>query len=145
MDEKNQTVYLGIPNDFVAQQVKKFFNKDLGIAIKQHFNPQYTISYTIYPALQAGDHDLQLDLKKLLQVHITDKHPQHSLEAAHRLDESTKATMTSYFGILFEKRFSFDNFVVGANSQLAYSAAEAVAREPGKAYNPLFIYGDVGL
>lgn len=41
--------------------------------------------------------------------------------------------------------FSFDNFVVGNSNQFAYAASLAVAQKPGKAYNPLFIYGATGL
>lgn len=42
-------------------------------------------------------------------------------------------------------RYSLSNFIVGSDSQLAYSACEAVCKNPGKSYNPLYIYGDVGL
>ncbi len=42
-------------------------------------------------------------------------------------------------------RFSFDSFVVGSSNRFAYSACLAVAESPAKAYNPLFIYGQVGL
>ncbi|MCS7243692.1 MAG: chromosomal replication initiator protein DnaA [Candidatus Calescibacterium sp.] len=41
--------------------------------------------------------------------------------------------------------FNFDNFVVGNSNQFAYAASLAVAQKPGKAYNPLFIYGSTGL
>jgi len=42
-------------------------------------------------------------------------------------------------------RYTFQNFVVGSNNELAYSATMAVIQELGKKYNPLFIYGGVGL
>lgn len=43
------------------------------------------------------------------------------------------------------ERYTLDKFIVWPDSQLAHSACEAVTKNPGKSYNPLYIYGDVGL
>ena len=46
---------------------------------------------------------------------------------------------------LFNPKNTFETFVVGNNNNFAYAAAQAVAQAPGKSYNPLFLYGGVGL
>jgi len=47
--------------------------------------------------------------------------------------------------IILDDRFGFDTFVVGSSNQFAHAASLAVANQPGTAYNPLFVYGGVGL
>jgi len=46
---------------------------------------------------------------------------------------------------LFKPKYTFENFVVGSSNQFANAACLAVANNPGKVYNPLFVYGGVGL
>ena len=54
-----------------------------------------------------------------------------------RFDWSTAAQLNP--------RYTFDAFVIGSGNQFARAAAEAVAERPSKAYNPLFLYGGVGM
>ncbi|WP_456392535.1 chromosomal replication initiator protein DnaA [Nitratifractor sp.] len=46
---------------------------------------------------------------------------------------------------LLNPSFTFESFIVGSSNQFAYTTAKSVAEKPGKQYNPLFIYGGVGL
>src|ERR1035437_9819462 len=43
------------------------------------------------------------------------------------------------------ERYTFENFVVGDGNELAYAACQAIVQNPGKKYNPLFVYGGVGI
>ena len=51
----------------------------------------------------------------------------------------------TYISAPLNPKYVFENFVIGNSNQLAYAAAVAVADAPGIAYNPLFLYGNVGL
>src|SRR5690348_2901455 len=52
---------------------------------------------------------------------------------------------TQSHDLSFNPKNTFETFVVGHNNNFAYAAAQAVAQSPGKSYNPLFLYGGVGL
>jgi chromosomal replication initiator protein len=72
-------------------------------------------------------------------------HPAAPLQVKARIEEvaSEKNSAAHDFG--FNPKNTFDTFVVGNNNNFSYAAALAVAQAPGKSYNPLFLYGGVGL
>lgn len=138
IDEKEKTIYLGVPNEFISSQVKKFFNKHLNTAIQEVFNPHYKIKVTIHESFHSGNHDLQLNLKKILGI-------KENTENTKNLELPIKEKLTEFLWILFDPKFRFENYVVWSNNQLAFSAGKQVAEKPGIVYNPLFIYWSVWL
>ena len=59
--------------------------------------------------------------------------------------ESSGVPYQSNLSANLKSEYTFDNFIVGDSNRFAFTAARAVAEKPGKAYNPLFLYGKSGL
>jgi chromosomal replication initiator protein len=82
--------------------------------------------------------ELSLPLKQVVyQVAVSQPEP--------RLSESREPEPVFSPSISLNPKFTFDSFVVGTCNQFAHAAAQAVASRPSKSYNPLFIYGGVGM
>jgi chromosomal replication initiator protein len=80
-------------------------------------------------------------VRVILQVNEKSAKPHAELPLKKEIHERDKPQRTNN---LVEK-YTFENFVIGASNQFAHAACVAVANQPGDNYNPLFIYGGVGL
>lgn len=130
LDSGEDTVVLGVPNDFAAIWI--------------HDNYLDLISQRL--RLAAG-RMITVSLKKSSESGLAAAIP--ALEPKTRLATPAKRTVryderSAAAGSL-NPRNTFENFVVGSNNQLAHAAALAVAQAPAQAYNPLFIHGSTGL
>jgi chromosomal replication initiator protein len=75
---------------------------------------------------------------------VTASEPEKSVAPVPRpVRERIIKPRQSYNG--FNPRYTFDRFVIGSGNRFAHAAARAVAQSPGRAYNPLFLYGGTGL
>lgn len=129
------------PNRFVLQWVKDRFNKKIEQFARELQLNDIQIDFVIanIEAEQADKASEKLSDKIQTELTKMAKHPLDAKPAGKKTVEATKVVSG------LNSAFNFDNYVTGRANQLARAAAMQVAENPGAAYNPLFIYGGVGL
>ncbi len=138
-------LYIVAPNRFVMQWVKERFLKK----IQQFADELQLVDIKIEFALSNAE--TELETKALVKptatkasVNTVIEHIESKFHAkASAIVKSVVTNNVEASGL--NSSFNFDNYVTGRANQLARAAAIQVAQNPGMAYNPLFIYGGVGL
>jgi len=87
-------------------------------------------------------HFFEMELRVKPVIHITTG---SSLEIANAKKMGTIEAKSSLKSTILNPSFTFESFIVGESNQFAYNAAKRVTEQPGMVYNPLFLYGGVGL
>lgn len=122
---EDSTAQLGVPNKFFGDWLNQHYGSLLTEAVSAARGGEATaITFVIFHKQ-------------------TSKQPETSGGTAATSRQN--AASRSKRGIQLNPKYTFKNFVVGAGNQFAHAACMAVAEQPAKAYNPLFIYGDTGL
>ena len=132
---KDGVVTIGVPNIFVKNQLEKKFNDLVVETLTKNGLKPDKVEYKIY----AGSSS-----EPVKEEPVVLKNPAGAsnqvLPKAPRISSVTHSYRQG-----LNERYNFDNFVVGASNELAYAACQAIVAEPGMKYNPLFIYGGVGI
>lgn len=122
-------VTVAAPNIFVKQQLETKFNKQITESLKKNGVNARHITYSI-----VGSNNRKTTRAAEVAAPIV---------AASTAKREIKAPRPAPPSL--NPRYTFQNFIVGSSNDLAYAACQAVAANPGTKYNPLFLYGGVGL
>ena len=112
-----------VPNQFFREWLLQNYLGVIRDAVEEVAGARLRISFTIDESIQ----------------------PRSEPPEARRTRSARTAPLLPQEGIQLNDRYTFVSFVVGPANQLAHAAAVAVNESPGRTYNPLFIYGSVGL
>ena len=124
----NGVVSIAVPNIFAKQQFETKFDPQIRQSLKNNGIDVSQTTYVIRGAKPKKVADTVSPLAEAVKDH-----------------QKKVQKQTQEVGTGLNPRYTFETFIVGGSNDLAYAAAQAVASNPGTKYNPLFLYGGVGL
>ncbi|MBU1177960.1 chromosomal replication initiator protein DnaA [Patescibacteria group bacterium] len=137
ISKKDGEFIIGVPNAFTREWLQNKYHKNISRALQNITSERITRIEYILRSSQIAEGNLIQDISQ--KSSPTKGQPVVTLN----VPKGNKAYDQG--GNRINTKYTFDSFVVGGNNELAHAAAIASAEKPGSAYNPLFIYGGVGL
>jgi chromosomal replication initiator protein len=131
---KNQTISFSVPTKFLRDWVVNNYADKIKNQCKNYIKNIEAIKFVVKPA---GGRVVPGTARIIKN---TDNQWKNSLDI-----RSAQSSSSNDFGAPLDPRFTFDNFVVGKPNELAFAASERVAELENVTFNPLFLYGGVGL
>jgi chromosomal replication initiator protein len=156
------TAIIAVPNDFTRSQLEGRLRGQLEDALTVAFGREIRIAVTVNPQLEEQPTpELPEHLNPLINrqidmsTNMAGRHPRPDGRPDGRLDGRPDGMAAPTPPDAVERptaletrlnpKYTFETFVIGSSNRFPHAAAVAVAEAPGKAYNPLLVYGDSGL
>ena len=135
IDNSDAGIIISVPNIFAKKQFEVKFNDQIKtVLLKNGVNPKQ-INYIV---------NISGKRTRVNRETTVDLSPQTNADDLLSNNNSNHQSTPQITGGL-NPRYTFDNFIVGSSNDLAYTASRAVAENPGVKYNPIYLYGGVGL
>ncbi|NMB40320.1 MAG: chromosomal replication initiator protein DnaA [Firmicutes bacterium] len=127
---QNETLIVEVPNEFTKDWLYNHYQKTISKTLKKVSNCNYKLHFVTPQNIDLPEKSITPEQKKINNLP----------------DVAKNKEKKTFSGVKWlNPKYTFESFVVGGSNRLAHAASLAVAETPSKAYNPLFIYGGVGL
>jgi len=139
MQHTDEAVVIGVPNVFIKQQLERKYNDLILATLKKNGVEPMRIDYKISQVTQTvmAEPEIEPVAQAATIAPPAVTHPSLQLRTTNALTHNYRQGLN--------ERYTFENFVVGSGNELAFAACQAIAAQPGTKYNPLYLYGGVGI
>ena len=132
-------IILLAPNDFSAKWVRDHYIKDIENALTQIVGSHCELGFEVSEKQESNTpYEPPVETRSSMNTRLEEQSPTPSTAPQ-------PAAIRAPYENPFDPKYTFENFVVGASNQFAHASAIAVAEQPAKQYNPLFLYSHPGL
>ena len=136
------TAIVEVPNDFTRSQLEGRLRGHLEDALTEALGRETRLAVTVNPDLDDAEPPLA-DVDLSTKPSVDSSAP--AAQAPATPPAALEATRPPALETRLNPKYAFETFVIGSSNRFPHAAAVAVAEAPGKAYNPLLVYGDSGL
>ena len=145
----DERAVIGVANVFVKQQLERKYHDLITATLEKNGLTPETITYKIYTPKLAQPMAVGNDVVAAPAANSRPA-PQptpatFSSSVAAQPAPSAEPSFSHSYRQGINEKYTFDNFIVGSGNELAFAACQSIATYPGSKYNPLFLYGGVGI